>query len=199
MASIPPGSAVQLKPDVLPKLRFAAPTDDLFVAVHLGALKSPASVHTQVVALADSLVTWTAGLGEDLLQRRDAPAFPGARPALYECLLTGDRLWEIILPGGLLRFGVSGPLSTIYQFERPWLVIGEAVDDQPIAVPLNDATNPKWYAPLVRAADLGLSGTKDAQLELAHAWTVRPSASTIGRLPLAVRGPLAGTITRYYS
>lgn len=199
MASIPPGSAVQLKPDVLQKLRFAPPTDDLFVAVHRDALKSPASVHTQVVGLEDSLVTWTAGLGEDLIQVRDAPAFPGARPALFECLLTGDRLWEIILPGGLLRFGVSGPLSTIYQFERPWLVIGEAAGNQAIAVPLNDATNPKWYAPLVRAADLGLSGTKDAQLELAHAWTVRPSASNIGRLPLPVQETLGGAIRRYYS
>jgi hypothetical protein len=199
MASIPPGSAVQLKPDVIPKLRLSAPSDELFVAVHRDALKSPQSVHTQVVALADSRVTWTAGLGEDLLEPRDARAFPAARAALGESLLTGKRLWEIILPGGLLRFGVSGSLSTIYHFERPWLVIGEAVGDQPIAVPLNDATNPKWYAPLVRAADLGLAGTKDAQLELAHAWTVRPSASTIGRLGFAVRAPLAGTITAYYT
>ena len=199
MASIPPGSAVELEPDVIPKLRFTPPSDDLFIAVHRDALKSPQSVHTQVVALADSRVVWTAGLGEDLLQLRKAPAFPGSRAALRECLLTGERLWEIILPGGLVRFGVNEALSTIYQFERPWLVIGEVADGQPIAVPLNDATNPKWYAPLVRAADLGLTGTKDAQLELAHAWTVRPSASTIGRLPLAVQAPLAGTISRYYS
>jgi hypothetical protein len=199
MASIPPGSAVQLRSDVVPKLRLAAPSDDLFIAVHRDALKSPHSVHTQVVTLADGRVTWTAGLGEDLLQLREASAFPEARAVLRESLLTGDRLFEIILPGGLLRFGVSGSLSTIYHFERPWLVIGEAAEGQPIAVPLNDATNPKWYAPLVRAADLGLPGTKDAQLELAHAWTVRTSASTIGRLGPAVRAPLAGTITTYYS
>jgi hypothetical protein len=199
MATIPPGSAVQLKPDVAAKLRFGAPTNDLFIAVHRDALKSPNSVHTQVVELADARVTWTAGLGEDLLALRDASAFPGARAALAESLLTGERLWEIVLPGGLLRFGVSGSLSTIYHFERPWLVIGEAAGGQPIAVPLNEATNPKWYAPLVRAADLGLMATKDTQLELAHAWTVRSSASTIGRLAHAVRAPLAGTIAKYYA
>jgi hypothetical protein len=151
------------------------------------------------VALTDNEVEWLGAFGEELLLPRSAAARLDARRTVLDCLLKGARLWQVVLPGGLVNPGVLEPFSTVYAKERPWLVIGEANRNRPIAVPLNDASNPKWYAPLVRSSELGLTTAKDAQLELAHAWTIRPSATTIGLLDVASQSAVGGAITKYYS
>jgi hypothetical protein len=199
MATIPLGEAVSITAEAIQKLRLLPSAGATFVAVHPGALKSPANPHTQVVAITDNEVEWLGAFGEELLVPRIAAPRLDARRVVQDCLLKGARLWHVVLPGGLVNPGVQEPFSTVYAKERPWLVIGEANRNQPIAVPLNDATNPKWYAPLIRSSELGLTTDKDAQLELAHAWTIRPSATTIGSLDVDSQPAVGGAITKFYS
>jgi hypothetical protein len=52
-------------------------------------------------------------------------------------------------------------------------VIGDAGTHGLVAVPLNETSNPKWWTPVVSQNALQFPGNlKDAQVELAHAWTV---------------------------
>jgi hypothetical protein len=198
MASLLPGDAVSLTPSGRAALTLRPSTPELYVALHADALKAPASRHTQVVGLLDDDVVWLGALGEDLLARRAAAPRADARALVGRCLMAGTRLWEIVLPGPLVSPGLPEPLSTVYAGERPWLVIGEASGPVPIAVPLNDPSNPKWFAPVIRREQMSLGAAKDSQVELAHAWTVRPSASTIGYLRPAAVADVGSAIASYY-
>jgi hypothetical protein len=191
VATWPAGTKVDLTEEAAEALRFVPPDGDLVVVVHPGALRAPYDRHTQVAQLVAGEPTWLAGVGEDLLVRVDAPPEPGARAACAARLLLGDRLWQVVRPGALLERDAPGPLSTVYAGSagRPWLVVGETAAGDPIAVPLTDAANPKWWTPVVPHSALAFPGNhKDAQVELAHAWTLPASVALEGRLlPVGVR------------
>ncbi len=184
MASIAVGTAVTLTAQARAVLRYQPGDGVLRVVVHPGSLRAPQSPHTQVAAFTDRQLTWLGALGEDLLERAGDATEAGARADLADCLLRGDRLWEIVCPGPLVRGQGARPLSTIYQgTQRPWLVLGEAANGWLIAAPLNQASNPKWYAPVVPQTALFFPGNaKDSQVELAHAWTLPPSLPNEGVL-----------------
>lgn len=199
MANLLIGEPVEIAPAVIRRLRFPpTSTGELHIAVHPGAVNAPQSLHTQVVGLGGDRVVWLGALGEDLLASRAVPGRPDARSAVHQHLFVGGRLWEVVLPGPLLNPGVPQRLSTVYDGDRPWLVIGESATGDPIAVPLNEASNPKWYSPTVAQADLQFVGSKESQLELAHAWTVQASCRTIGSLSAAAIAQVRTAIERYY-
>jgi len=98
-------------------------------------------------------------------------------------MLRGPRLWEIVRPQPPLRDGVEGPLSTIYHGARPWLIVGEAAQGAPLAVPLNVPSNRKWYSPVVRRSSMSFPGNdQDSQIELAHVWTLPGDTPAEGKL-----------------
>jgi hypothetical protein len=181
------------------------------VVVHPSALRAPHDRHTQVARLEEGEPTWLGALGEDLLVRIDAPLDPTARAACAARILRGERLWEVVRPGGLVLSESaatlsnaplsSAPLSTVYAGSalRPWLVIGETAGGDPIAVPLNDASRPKWWTPVVPHTALRFPGNlKDAQVELAHAWTFPAGTRGVGHvLPSAVRR-LEAAVREYF-
>ena len=100
----------------------------------------------------------------------------------------GDRVWQVVAPGLLTAPGVPRPLLTIYDGERPWVILGELAAGSAIAAPLNDARgNPKWWAPEVAPPALDIQGGKRSQIELAHVWAIEPTGPIIGRVH-ATRG-----------
>jgi hypothetical protein len=191
VATLPDGTMVDLTELAAEALRFVPPDGDLVVVVHPSALRAPHDRHTQVAHLIDGEPTWLGALGEDLLVRLDAPPDATARAACAARVGRGERLWEVVRPGAVVRTDPPVPLSTIYagSVARPWLVIGETDGGDPIAVPLTDASNPKWWTPVVPHTALRFPGNlKDAQVELAHAWTLPAGIAGVGHvLPSAVR------------
>lgn len=202
MATLPPGTRVDLTEEAAEALRFVPPDGDLIVVVHPAALRSSWSRHTQVAQLVAGELTWLGALGEDLLVGVDGPIDRHARSACGAYLLQGDRLWEVVRPGSMLRDDVDGPLSTVYAGSRlrPWLVIGESAHGEPIAVPLTDAANPKWWTPVVPSSMLRFEGNvKDAQVELAHAWTLPASVASAGRLLPGGAPPIEAAVGAYFA
>jgi hypothetical protein len=174
VATLPAGSRVRLAEAALRSLRFPPPSADLTVVVHAAALRAPYDRHTQVACVAGGDLVWLGALGEDLLETAAGPADEDARALCARHLLVGSRVWEVVNPGLLVVDGVARPLSTVYDGSdlRPWIIIGETVSGDPVAVPLNEPTNPKWWTPLIAQADMSFPGNnKNAQVELAHLWT----------------------------
>ena len=106
-------------------------------------------------------------------ERRSDP-----RELLASALFCGEMLWSVVRPGTLTFANVNCPLFTVYHGARPWVVVGELLGGELLAMPLNDAHgNPKWFAPVIPQTHLSFRGnSKDAQLELAHLWSF-PSAA----------------------
>jgi hypothetical protein len=157
------------------------------------------SPHTQVIELDGTAILWVGAVGEDLLTQRDAPRRPDARKLLGSLLLDGSRNWELIAPGRLLSDWIHRHLSTVYEGDRPWLVVGALANRDLVAVPLNDASNPKWYAPVIQRADVLMPGsTKDSQVELAHMWSFPSSVPAIGRLAPAAVNAIQQVLIGYY-
>ena len=68
----------------------------------------------------------------------------------------------------------------------------------PIAAPLNDASNPKWWTPVVPRAALAFPGNvKDSQVELAHAWSLPASIPAIGEVTPLGRSGLDRALRAY--
>ncbi len=201
MATLPPGTRVDLTEEAAEALRFTPPDGDLIVVVHPAALRAPRSRHTQVAQFVAGELTWLGALGEDLLVVVEGPIEPDARANCRAHLLWGDRLWDIVRPGSLLHEDADGPLSTVYAGSRlrPWLVIGESVHGEPIAVPLTDAANPRWWTPVVPSAMLRFEGNvKDAQVELAHAWTLPAASGAVGHLLPGGERPVEAAVRAYF-
>lgn len=170
---------------------------ELRVSVHPAALNARQNRHTQVAGLAGREVVWLGALGEDLLLGDGGPADAAVRGLVRSCILSGRRLWEIVRPGPLSH--EYGPLSTVYHGERPWLVIGETPGGDPIAVPLNRASNPKWYAPEVPQASMSFPGNdRNSQVELAHAWTLPDALPACGTLSVGRSPGLKEKIRAYF-
>ncbi len=202
VATLRPGTRVRLAEDASAALRFPPPADiALTVVVHRAALNAPHDAHTQVAAIAHGELVWLGALGEDVLGGVSVPRDLGARAVVAERFLVGSRLWEVVRVGGLLGQAGRGPLSTVYDGSeaRPWVVVGETILGELIVVPLNDASRPKWWTPVIAQVHMRFSGNiKDGQAELAHAWTVPAELVVEGEVLVAGRGAVERAIEGYY-
>jgi hypothetical protein len=200
VATLQPGTAVDLTEYASEVLRFPPPDGDLVVVVHPAALRATWDAHTQVAQVEAGELTWLGALGEDMLVTLDVPGEPGARAALARALLRGDRLWEVVRPGSLLVPDAPRAPSTIYggSDRRPWIVLGEAATGDLIAAPLNDASNPKWWTPVVPRTALSFPGNvKDSQVELAHAWSLPATIGAIGEVTAMGRVAVERAVLAY--
>ena len=200
LATLPPGTAVDLNEYADEILRFTPPDGDLVIVVNPAALRASWDTHTQVAQFDAGALTWLGALGEDMLITLDAPPDPGARRACAERFLTGDRLWQVVRPGALLLPDAPRSPSTVYagSDRRPWVVVGESDVGEPIAAPLNDASNPKWWTPVVARSALSFPGNlKDAQLELAHVWSLPADVITVGEVTPLGRSAIERAIREY--
>lgn len=202
MATLPAGTRVTIAEEAANVLRFPPPAaSDLTIVAHPASLGAPHDAHTQVAATIHDELIWLGALGEDLLERVDAPRDSAARAVCADRFLVGGRLWEIVRPGLLVADGVPRPLSTIYGGSelRPWVILGETILGEPIAVPLGDARNPKWWTPMIAQVHLHFPGNiKDGQLELAHAWTLPADIATEGSVLRAGRGAAEKAVGGYF-
>lgn len=202
MATLSAGTRVMIAEMAAVSLRFPPPPDsELTVVAHPASLSAPHDPHTQVAAIVHDELIWLGALGEDLLERVDAPRDSGARAVCADRFLVGGRLWEVVRPGLLVADGGPRPLSTVYDGSelRPWVIVGETILGEPIAVPLGDARNPKWWTPVITQTHLHFPGNiKDGQLELAHAWTLPADVGTDGSVLSAGRSAVEKAIERYF-
>jgi len=184
-------------------LRFPPPDDlDCYVAVHEGATygRARSNLLTQVAAIVNDSVRWTGAVGEELLQSIADDRYP-ARHLLASRLLCGSaREWSMAWPGLLTAPGVRRPLGTVYDGDRPWLILGELDNGALLAAPLNDARgNPRWWTPVVERRHVRIrASTKDSQVELAHLWSFPSSILVEGDLDEAARPEVARVVSTYY-
>jgi len=201
VATLPAGSRVRLAEAASRSLRFPPPAADLTIVVHPAAIRAPYDKHTQVACVVGADLVWLGALGEDILETVAGPADAGARAVCAGRFMVGSRLWDVVRPGPLVIDGVPRPLSTVYDGSdlRPWIIIGETTNEDPIAVPLNEATNPKWWTPLIAQADMSFPGNnKNAQVELAHVWTIPSGIHAEGSILHAGRVAVVAAIHGYF-
>ncbi len=200
MATLPPGTIVDLSEYAAEVLRFLPPDGDLVVVVHPSALHAARSTHTQVAHLSEIGLSWLGALDEDMLVALDAESDADARADCAACFLQGARLWEVVRPGALVVPDAPRAPSTVYggSDQRPWIVIGETDTGDLLAAPLNDASNPKWWTPVVPRAALSFPGNvKESQVELAHAWSLPASMASVGEVTPLGRGAVERAIRAY--
>ena len=201
MATLPPGTIVDLSEHASEILRFQPPDGALVIVVHPAALRARWDAHTQVAQVLDGSLTWLGALGEALLVTLDdAPPDPDARATCARSMLRGERLWQVVRPGALLVPDAPYEPSSVYagSDRRPWVVVGETDLGDPIAAPLNEASNPKWWTPIVPRAALAFPGSvKDAQLELAHLWSLPTDVATLGEVTALARGAIERAVQAY--
>jgi hypothetical protein len=203
LATIEPGRQVELGPRELARLVYRPPeTDSLWIAVHPNALRAGPRSRLTLVAATDPSdeITWVGAVDEQML--RPLPARrPAVRRSLRDRLLVGKRLWTVVFVRGLVVGDPWRPYLTVYAGSRPWVVLGELAGGELLAVPLNDAhDNPKWYTPVVARGDIWMKGsTKDAQLELAHLWSLDPDVRTVGQIAPRAREAVGQDVWRYYA
>ncbi|MDF1522185.1 MAG: hypothetical protein P1P87_05125 [Trueperaceae bacterium] len=200
MATLPPGTIVDLSEYAAEVLRFLPPDGGLVVVVHPSALRATGSAHTQVAQLGEDGLAWLGALDEGMLVTLDEPPDPDARAACAACFLRGERLWEVVRPGALRVAEAPKAPSTVYAGSelRPWIVLGETDTGDLLAAPLNDASNPKWWTPVLPSAALSFPGNvKDAQVELAHVWSLPASIPSVGAVTPAGRGAVEREVRAY--
>jgi hypothetical protein len=200
VATLPPGTIVDLSEHAAEALRFLPPDGDLVIVVHPSALHAPRSGHTQVAHLSEVGLSWLGALDEGMLVDLDADPDPEARAECAPCFLRGARLWEIVRPGALTVPDAPRAPSTVYagSDQRPWIVIGETDTGDLLAAPLNDASNPKWWTPVVPRAALSFPGNvKESQVELAHAWSLPADLASVGELTPLGRGAVERAVRAY--
>ena len=200
MATLAPGTIVDLTEAAAEALRFPPPDGDLVVVVHPSALRARFDAHTQVARFEGDDLAWLGAMGEDMLVTLDEDPDPGARAACAERYLLGERLWQIVRPGALVVPDAQRAPSSIYggSDRRPWLVLGETDLGDLLAAPLNEASNPKWWTPVVPRAALAFPGSvKDAVVELAHVWSLPASLERLGELTPLGRGAVERAVHAY--
>ncbi len=200
MATLPPGTLVDLNEYASELLRFPPPDGDLVIVVHPAALRATWDAHTQVALVEGDDLLWLGALGEDLLVTLEGPAVPQARAILARAFLHGQRSWQVVRPGALVVEDAPKVPSSIYagSDRRPWIVLGETATGDPIAAPLNDASNPKWWTPVVPRSALSFAGNvKDSQVELAHLWSLPAWIDPIGEVTDLGRRALEAAVRAY--
>jgi len=199
MPTLPPGTQVSIRPEAFRRLNFPPPEGSvLLVGVHDAALKAPESPHTQLLGFQFGELVWAGALSETLLEV-EAEDGGDPRQLLGEAIGSGPRLWDVVWPGELMSGGERRLQSTAYQGERPWVVIGETTSGDLLAAPLNEAGNPKWYTPLLAREEVHMPGSsKDAQLELAHLWSLPASLPAVGSVSAAGRARVLEALKIYF-
>jgi len=199
MPTLPPGTEVALRPETIRRLTFPPPEEAVvLVAVHEAGLQARQSPHTQLLGFLDGDLYWAGALSEALLIVKSGDG-GDPRMLLGEAIGIGPRLWDVVWPGELLLDPQRGPLATTYQGERPWVVIGATPEGDLLAAPLNEAGNPKWYTPLLAQDEVQMSGSsKDAQLELAHLWSLPGSLGGVGSIAEGARERVLEDLRKYY-
>ena len=199
MPTLPPGTEVSIRPDALRRLAFPPPEGAvLLVGIHPAALKAPESPHTQLLGFRFGELAWAGALSEAFLEV-SSEGGGDPRQLLGEAMGTGHRLWEVVWPGELQAGQERGLPSTAYQGERPWVVVGEIASGDLLAAPLNEAGNPKWYTPLVAREEVLMPGSsKDAQLELAHLWSLPASLPSVGSVSPGGQARVMEALKRYF-
>jgi hypothetical protein len=78
-------------------------------------------------------------------------------------------------------------------------VIGITTVGDLLAAPLNEAGNPKWYTPLLAQEEVLMPGSsKDAQLELAHIWSLPQFLGAVGSVAPAARERVLEALKSYF-
>ena len=199
MPTLPPGTEVAIRPEFLRRLSFPPPERSVvLVAVHEAGLQARQSRHSQLLGFCGGDLSWAGALSEVLLEvKSEGGGDP--RQLLGEAVGTGPRLWDVVWPGELVSDPGRGPLATTYQGERPWVVIGITVEGDLLAAPLNEAGNPKWYTPLLAREEVQMPGSsKDAQLELAHIWSLPQSLGAVGSVAQTARETVMNALRSYF-
>ena len=199
MATLPPGTEVSIRTDALRRLTFPPPKGSvLVVAVHEAALQAPGSPHTQLIGLRHGDVIWAGALGEHLLTV-ESEGGGDPRQLLGDAMGTGPRLWDVVWPLELVADSRRRHLSTVYQGERPWVVIGLVSGGDLLAAPLNEAANPKRFTPILAREDVLWPGSsKESQLELAHVWSLPQSLGAVGSMAPEARGRILEALRSYF-
>jgi hypothetical protein len=190
---------VAIQSEALWRLTYPPPDDSVvLVGVHDASLLARQSPHTQLLGFSGGDLTWAGALSEVLLEvLSEGGGDP--RMLLGEAMGSGPRLWDVIWPGELVRDPERGRLATTYYGERPWVVIGSISNGDLLAAPLNEAGNPKWYTPLIARDEVLMSGSsKDAQLELAHLWSLPPSLAAVGTISGGAQERVLEELRAYY-
>ncbi len=199
MPRLTPGTQVSIRPELLSRLTFPPPEGSvLLVGVHDAALKAPESPHTQLLGFQFGDLVWAGALGEEslLIESEDGG---DPRQLLGEGIGAGPRVWEVIWPGELTSGSGSGRVTTTYQGERPWVVLGQTTQGDLLAAPLNEAGNPKWFTPFLAREEVLMHGSsKDAQLELAHLWSFPGSTAAVGSLSAEAQSRILDAVKRYF-
>jgi hypothetical protein len=168
------------------------------VGVHDAALKAPESPHTQLLGFQFGELVWAGAVSETLLEVETEDG-GDPRQLLGEAIGSGPRLWDVVWPGELMCGGERRLRSTAYQGERPWVVIGQTTSGDLLAAPLNEAGNPKWYTPLLAREEVLMPGSsKDAQLELAHLWSLPASLASVGSVSASGRARVLEALKIYF-
>jgi hypothetical protein len=199
MPTLPPGTEVSIRPKVVRRLTFPPPEGSvLLVAVHKAGLQAPQSPHTQLVGFLAGDLVWAGALSEAFLEvRSEGGGDP--RQLLGEAVGIGSRLWDVVWPEELVSGSDWGPLATMYQGERPWVAVGETPSGDLLAAPLNEAGNPKWYTPVLAQEEVVMQGScKDAQLELAHLWSLPAAVGAVGSVSPAARERVLEALKSYF-
>ena len=199
MPTLPPGTEVAIRSEAIRRLTFPPPDEAvLLIAVHEAGLQASQSLHTQIIGFLDGDLFWAGALSEALLTV-ESEGGGDPRMLLGESIGTGPRLWDVVWPGELVLDPQRGSLATTYQGERPWVVIGATPDGDHLAAPLNEAGNPKWYTPLLAREEVHMSGSsKDAQLELAHLWSLPGSLGAVGSVAESARARVLEELRKYF-
>lgn len=199
VATLTPGTEVSIRPDALRRLRFPPPGSAvLLVSPHEAALRAPGSAHTQLIGLHDGDLVWAGALSEQLLTVL-SPGGGDPRQLLGDAVGVGPRMWDVLWQTELVTDPERGPLATTYHGERPWVVIGTVAGGDLLGAPLNDAGNPKWFTPLIGRDELDMPGsTKDAQLELAHVWSLPGSLGALGSVAPGARARVMAALRDYF-
>jgi hypothetical protein len=199
MPIFPPGTEVAIRREALRRLSFPPPEGSvILVAVHEAGLLAKQSRHTQLLGFSGGDLSWAGALSELLLEvKSEGGGDP--RMLLGEAVGIGPRLWDVVWPGELVSDPAAGPLATTYQGERPWVVIGGTWAGDLLAAPLNEAGNPKWYTPLLAQEEVLMPGSsKDAQLELAHLWSLPGSLAAVGSVDPTARERVLAALRGYF-
>lgn len=197
MATIPEGTAVSLDTQATGELTYPPSGQDLIIVVHPGALRAAHNRLTQVAEIDGGAITWAGSLDEGLLT--PAPnTTQGVRNLLSQSLLRGVRQWSIIRPGFLRKPGVVRK-DTVYQGDRPWIVVGELASGALLGMPLNeDDGNRAVYNHLIDASALNIPNAKPSKLELNHLWSFPTTCSAVALLAQSARSAAAAAVRNYY-
>ena len=202
MAAIQPGTYVQLQQSESEKLAYPPPTLDLQVTVHRLAIPKSGKATPLTTLLhrnTDEVIDWIGSIDERMLSDGQASG-QSPRSELNQYLFNHSSCWDVIRPGHLIEPKNGTPYLTVYDGDRPWVVIGELPNGSLLAVPLNDARgNPKWYAPQIKAEELNFQNAKLSQMELAHIWSFPATLVRIGNVEPAAVCDLQQECLKYFS